>query len=258
MRRDGPRVLGQEQPGIAAVAIAPGVRERVNFTKLRACCKEEQGSARAVRDMQLAQRFLHRPRAVLIGRHREDAECLPTEMLDMLFGGIRGQIGAHFPLEAGLPDIAARDRHRTTVDLDDKGMAGAIGEHQAEHKIGDQPDVMERAPIRERYPQREGIALAEGLIGKGGNHLGWMDEPKARASLRRPLQRHVKIDDLKLVLDEGASGLPVFAAPFDVGKIDAVALDEKPCAAVGQGVGDRRRAGSGVVVELRPRPVDIA
>ena len=137
-------------------------------------------------------------------------------------------------------------------------MARAIGEHEAEHKIGHQPDVMPGAAIRERHPERKRIALAEGLIGKGGNHLGRMDEPNAGASLRRPLQRHVKIDDLKLVLDEGAAGFAVLAAPFDIGEIDAVALDQEAGAAVGERIGHRCRAGGRVVVELRARAVDIA
>jgi hypothetical protein len=39
---------------------------------------------------------------------------------------MRGEIGAHFPLEAGLQKIGAGDGHRAAVDLGHKGMAAPI------------------------------------------------------------------------------------------------------------------------------------
>ena len=57
---------------------------------------------------------------------------------------------------------------------------------------------------------------------------------------------------------KGRPAVAVLAAPFDVGEIGAVAVGEKTGAAVGKGIGDRRRAGGRVVVELGARAVDIA
>ena len=74
----------------------------------------------------------------------------------------------------------------------------------------------------------------------------------------RALQRDIKVHDLELMLDERPAGLAVLAAPFDIGEIDAVALDQEPGAAIGKRIGHRRRAGGRIVVELRPRPIDIA
>jgi hypothetical protein len=39
-----------------------------------------------------------------VGRDGEHAERLPSEMLLVLFRGMRGEIGAHFSLEAGLSE----------------------------------------------------------------------------------------------------------------------------------------------------------
>ena len=43
-----------------------------------------------------------------------------------------------------------------------------------------------------------------------------MNKAKVAALPDGILQRHVEIDDLKLVLDEGAAGLTVLAAPLDI------------------------------------------
>ena len=53
-----------------------------------------------------------------------------------------------------------------------------------------------------------------------------MDELHVVSSTSGELQRDREIDDLQLMLDERAAGLAVLAAPFDVGKLNAVALDQ--------------------------------
>ena len=58
----------------------------------------EEGSAGAVRDAKRTQHLHHRLHTVLVGRNRQHPERLPAEMLLVLFPGMRGEIGAHFPL----------------------------------------------------------------------------------------------------------------------------------------------------------------
>ena len=176
----------------------------------------------------------------MIGRDCKHTKRFPAEVPFVLLCRVCGEIGAHFPLEACLPDIAADDRHGAAIDLDHEATAGAIGQHKAEDKIGHKSDVMEAALVRDLHAERKGIACAERLIGKGGDHLVRMNKAKVSAMADGILERDVKIDDLKLVLDEGAAGLAVLAAPLDIGEIDAVALDQEARAAVGKGVGDRR------------------
>ena len=53
-----------------------------------------------------------------------------------------------------------------------------------------------------------------------------MDELHVVSSAGSELQRDREIDDLQLMLDKRAAGLTVLAAPFDVGELDAVALDQ--------------------------------
>ena len=97
------------------------MRKRIGGAQLVACREKEEGSAGAVRDAKLAQRLHHRLHAVMVGRNREDPERLPSEMLLVHFRGVRGEIGAHFPLEARLQKIGAGDGHRAAVDLDHSG-----------------------------------------------------------------------------------------------------------------------------------------
>ena len=56
--------------------------------------EKEEGSANAVGDMQSAQRVHHRLRTMLVGGNRQHPERLPSEMLLVLFGGMRGHVGA--------------------------------------------------------------------------------------------------------------------------------------------------------------------
>ena len=85
-----------------------------------------------------------------------------------------------------------------------------------------------------------------------------MDEPHVGAIARRALQADVEIHDLELVLDERPAGLAVLAAPFDIGEVDAVALDQEARAAIGERIDERSGAGGRIVVELGARPVEIA
>ena len=53
-----------------------------------------------------------------------------------------------------------------------------------------------------------------------------MDKSHVATGTSGELQRDREIDDLQLMFDERAPGLAVLAAPFDVGELDAVALDQ--------------------------------
>ena len=130
------------------------MRKWITRAQLVARREKEEGSAGAVRDTQLAQRLHPRLRTMPVDRQGEHAERLPSEMLLVLFPGMRGEIGAHFSLEARLQKIGAGDGHRATVDLDDKGMAGAVRELESEDEVRDKADLVHGSLVRELHAQR--------------------------------------------------------------------------------------------------------
>ena len=60
------------------------MHKRIGWAQLGARNEKEKGSAGAVRDAKLAQRFHHRLRTMAVGRDGEHAERLPSEMLLVL------------------------------------------------------------------------------------------------------------------------------------------------------------------------------
>ena len=116
---------------------------------------------------------------------------------------------------------------------------------------------MHDAPMRERDAQCEWIAGGNALIGEGSDEFSGVNELHVGPSARRALQADVEVHDLKLVLDEWPPGFAVLAAPLDIGECDAVALDEKPRAPVGERV-DHWSGPDRIEVELRARAVDVA
>ena len=79
---------------------------------------------------------------MLVGRHGEDAKCFPSELPLVLFPGMRGEIGVHFPLEAGLQKIGASDGHSAAVNLDHERVARAARELESEDEVGDEGDLV--------------------------------------------------------------------------------------------------------------------
>jgi hypothetical protein len=61
------------------------------------------------------QRFSRRAGAMVVSRHGQDAERLPTEPALVLLCCVRS--------EAGLSEIVTCDRHGAAIDLDDKAPA---------------------------------------------------------------------------------------------------------------------------------------
>ena len=112
----------------------------------------------------------------MVGRHREHPERLPAEMLLVLFLRMRGEIGARFPLEAGLQKIRAGDGHGSAVDLDHKGMAGTVCKLESEDEVGDEADFVQGSLVRELHAQRYWIAGGNAPIGESGDELGGVDE----------------------------------------------------------------------------------
>ena len=73
------------------------MRERIGWAQLVARREKEEESARAVRDVKLAQRLHHRLHAVMVGGHGERAKGFPSEMLLSpltVFDGV-GQLADH-------------------------------------------------------------------------------------------------------------------------------------------------------------------
>jgi hypothetical protein len=112
--------------------------------------------------------------------------------------------------------------------------------------------------MREGDPERKRIAGGNMLIWEARDLLVGVDELHVGVFACRPLQADVKIHDLKLVLDERSANFAILATPFDVGKLDAVALDQEAGAAVGERIDQRCRASGRIVVELHARPVKVA
>ena len=93
-------------------------------------------------------------------------------------------------------------------------------------RSGTRPISCTTALVRELHAQRQRIAGGARLLRKSGDDVVGMDELHVAPSTGGDLQRDREIDDLQLMLDERAAGLAVLAAPFDVGELDAVALDQ--------------------------------
>lgn len=127
-------------------------------------------------------------------------------------GGVRGEIGAHLFHKAGLGEIAADDRHGAAVNLDHEEAAGAVGEGETEHEVGDKADVARRAALRKFYFQRKGVVRSLRLRWRGADDVLRVQNVHVATLVSGTLQRHVEIDDLKLVLNERPARLPVLAA----------------------------------------------
>ena len=112
-------------------------------------------------------------------------------------------------------------------------------EPSAKWRVGDEADLVHDSLVRELHAQRQGIACGASLLRKSGDDVVGMDELHVSSSTSSDLQRDREIDDLQLMLDERTAGVAVLPAPFDVGELDAVALDQEARAAIGKRVGDR-------------------
>ena len=83
------------------------------------------------------------------------------------------------------------------------------------------------APWCESFTRSDnGLRAARVCSGKAGDDVVGMDELHVAPGTSGELQRDREIDDLQLMFDEWAAGLAVLPAPFDVGELDAVALDQ--------------------------------
>ena len=71
-----------------------------------------------------------------------------------------------------------------------------------------------------------GLRAVSSLLRKTSDDVVGVDELHVASSASGELQRDREIDDLQLMLDEWAPGLTVLPAPFDVGELDTVALDQ--------------------------------
>ena len=97
---------------------------------------------------------------------------------------MRGEIRAHFPLEARLQRIGESDGHGAAVNLDHKGMAGAVRELESEDEIGDEADLVNDALVRELHAQRQRIAAGASCSGEVAmTSLGWMNCTLRRAAV---------------------------------------------------------------------------
>ena len=164
--------------------------------------------------------------AEVVGRYGEHAKGFPSELPLVLSGGVRCEIGAHLALEARLQKIGAGDGHRAAIDLDHKGMVRAIGKLQPEGQVGDKANLVHDSLVRELHAQRQRIVCGARLLRKSGDDVVGMNELHVASSAGGDLQRDREIDDLQLMLDKRPAGFAVLAAPFDVGELDAVALDQ--------------------------------
>ena len=112
------------------------------------------------------------------------------------------------------------------VDPDHKGMAEAVRELEFEDEVGDEADLVHGSLVRELHAQRHRIAGGASLLREAGDDVVEMDALHVVSSTSGELQRDREIDDLQLMLDERTARLPGLPAPFDVGELDAIALDQ--------------------------------
>ena len=92
-------------------------------------------------------------------------------------------------------------------------------------RSGTRPISCDDSPVRELHAQGQRIAGGARLLGEASDDVVGVDELHVASSAGGELKRDREIDDLQLVLNKGAAGLAVLAAPFDIGELDAVALD---------------------------------
>jgi len=163
---------------------------------------------------------------MMIGRHSEDPEGLPPESALVLLVGVRREVRAHLPLEAGVGDIVSRDRHGAAIDLYHEAAARAVRKLKAERKIGNEADVVRAPVMREADSQREGLAHATCLLRERSDEFVGMDELDTGAIPHSTLKRDLKVDDLQLVFDERTAGFAVLPALFDVRELCAVTFEE--------------------------------
>jgi hypothetical protein len=84
---------------------------------------------------QIAKCIQDRAQAVPIGRYRQHAERLPSELLLMLLGRIGTKISTQLSLEAPLRNVRAGYWHRAPVHLDREAPAGAIGKPNPNNSV---------------------------------------------------------------------------------------------------------------------------
>jgi hypothetical protein len=78
-----------DQSNVAAIGVAPNVRDRVAIAQLVIGGEQEQSGPEAVRDMQSTRGLHHGTNAVLVRRHRQHPEYLPSEVPFVLPDGVR-------------------------------------------------------------------------------------------------------------------------------------------------------------------------
>jgi hypothetical protein len=77
-----------------AVAVLPRLREWIVPAQSVTGGEKEQRSAVAMRDAKRAQGFHHQTSAAVVSRDGEHAECIPSELPFVLFGGVGGELRA--------------------------------------------------------------------------------------------------------------------------------------------------------------------
>ena len=141
------------------------MRKRIARAHLVARREEEEGSAGAVRDAKLAQRVHHRLHAVMVGGHGEHAKGFPSEMLLVLFRGVRSENARIFrsKLVCRKSERAMGMVPRSISTM--KWWRELLASVSPNTKSGTSP-MSCMTPTRERDPQREWIAGGNALSGK--------------------------------------------------------------------------------------------
>jgi hypothetical protein len=113
------------------------------------------------------------------------------------------------------------------------------------------------ALVRNADPHRERITRSTSLLWKRSNDLAGMNELHVSSAAHSTLKRHVKVDDLELMIDKGATGFAILSTPFAICELRAAAFDQKSDTAVGKCIHHGCGAGARVMVELRSWSVDV-
>ena len=169
----------------------------------------------------------------------EHPKRLPPVLPRVLPVVLCGGVGEKFPLETGLHEVPAIDRHGAAITLDEEGAEPAIRVADGEDMVGSNTEVVHAVvavDLRAHHPRP--LASLRFLRSALQKKLR-VQQLKAGSLPDRALQCNPHVRDRQRVLDELPAGEIVLAGPIHLGGVDAV-VDEKSRSAIAERVHHRR------------------
>ena len=177
-------------------------------------------------------------RSLHVRRDDENAKCFPSVLPRVLAVPLGCGVGENLTFQTGLPQVAAIDRHRSSVALNEKGAEPAIWITDGEGVVGRDPEVMHVVIVIYLRPHHPRLLSPTCVLRRDREQLLGLEDLEARALADSALQRHPHVRDGQRVVDELAAGEIILARPVGIGGIDAV-LDQQADAAIAKRVDNR-------------------